>query len=689
MANIFGIQTLDHIHIIEVDENPGLNAGTPAPFGSLALDRNSSGVWKKGGPADTDWSQILDTAGTPIPATPNSPAVGAPLVGTVSIDGLIDGPFAGTVDVEVAAITGTVSIGLVDLTGTVTVGSTDLTGTVNVGVDDTFIASGTIDITPGTQIVNGTGTAFLSDFVVGDYLVVNGEEHEISSVNSNILMGLSTPHVAGAVADAVYSRNFDTAAVVGTGTSFDTELAPGDVVEVNGEFRTVNSVTDATNFDVTVDFSVHVDGATMTRRESSTSVVGTGTLFTTELSPGQTIRINEEDHVISSIANDTALTLTAPHVNTAKNQPAQLIEDSTTVRGDGTLFNTELIVGQFLEVNGQIIEIASITSDTILDVISPYSGTGAGITATKHDNRVIGTGTAFTGADVGRAIKIAGAYYVIDSHTDGLNVTISTPTPVDIDTETYSLHGFIVTGIGTQFITDGLTAGDTVEIEGELHEIASVDGELQITLVTPHDAGAAGSPISYFGAGGTGEGVFWVKTGNPTQAMFTDSNGEDWVLNIDAPQSYATFQGDTGSTTASEANDSLSIQGGDGIVTSVANDVITISSTDPFPLLSAVGSYTGDGTTSPGQSITGLGFSPTFVRVYESVSGDNNPVTVIETNTSVLLDDGSGQAISISNGKTVAGVITSLDSDGFTVDDRGSNDHPNQAGQLYRFIAFG
>lgn len=100
------------------------------------------------------------------------------------------------------------------------------------------------------------------------------------------------------------------------------------------------------------------------------------------------------------------------------------------------------------------------------------------------------------------------------------------------------------------------------------------------------------------------------------------------------------------------------------------------------------GTYTGDGTLA--QAITGIGFQPKMVRVYESVSGDNNAVFVIETSDTIILDDPAGQGIVISNGKTQAGSITSLDADGFTVSDRGGpagGDHPNKLGTVYRFWA--
>lgn len=54
-------------------------------------------------------------------------------------------------------------------------------------------------------------------------------------------------------------------ALVGTTTAFDTELKVGDVIyDGSGEFRKVDSITDATNATISSAFTVDLSGATVT-----------------------------------------------------------------------------------------------------------------------------------------------------------------------------------------------------------------------------------------------------------------------------------------------------------------------------------------------------------------------------------------------------------------------------------------
>lgn len=53
-------------------------------------------------------------------------------------------------------------------------------------------------------------------------------------------------------------------ALTGTGTAFDTELKVGDVIyDGSGEFRKVDSITDATNATVSAAFTVDLSGASV------------------------------------------------------------------------------------------------------------------------------------------------------------------------------------------------------------------------------------------------------------------------------------------------------------------------------------------------------------------------------------------------------------------------------------------
>jgi len=97
------------------------------------------------------------------------------------------------------------------------------------------------------------------------------------------------------------------------------------------------------------------------------------------------------------------------------------------------------------------------------------------------------------------------------------------------------------------------------------------------------------------------------------------------------------------------------------------------------------GTYTGDGT--EGQTITGVGFRPKYVEIVCSPSDGT------ETGfTYTKLDQGWGDFCHIhiaNNHSDVANAINSLDADGFTVDDAGSDADPNTNSAIYDYIAFG
>jgi len=99
-----------------------------------------------------------------------------------------------------------------------------------------------------------------------------------------------------------------------------------------------------------------------------------------------------------------------------------------------------------------------------------------------------------------------------------------------------------------------------------------------------------------------------------------------------------------------------------------------------------IGTYTGNGATS--LAITGVGFSPKYVRIWERATSDGTGVYVGETNTAIIDDNAAGGAV-------VAGTtfrdneIISLDTDGFTVDDDGADAHPNKNSSVYSYMALG
>ena len=99
------------------------------------------------------------------------------------------------------------------------------------------------------------------------------------------------------------------------------------------------------------------------------------------------------------------------------------------------------------------------------------------------------------------------------------------------------------------------------------------------------------------------------------------------------------------------------------------------------------GTYTGDGTTS--MAVTGIGFAPKYVRIWERTTVSGEEVSVWETSDTIVDDNAAGGAILINDVAFMTNAIISLDSDGFTVDDAGADEHPNQNGAVYNFMCVG
>jgi len=99
------------------------------------------------------------------------------------------------------------------------------------------------------------------------------------------------------------------------------------------------------------------------------------------------------------------------------------------------------------------------------------------------------------------------------------------------------------------------------------------------------------------------------------------------------------------------------------------------------------GTYTGDGTTSMG--VTGVGFQPKVVMVcpkYTASTLTNFYIACDQMNSALCYKIHSNSG---TGNYTLANKIISLDADGFTVDDAGSDIDPNKNNEVYVYIAWG
>jgi hypothetical protein len=149
---------------------------------------------------------------------------------------------------------------------------------------------------------------------------------------------------------------------------------------------------------------------TITAANSSATVTGSGTSFTTDLSPGWFINVrantsfNETTRQILSIQSDTQLTLDLPfngnytsnvfflavppttawlssNTTTAITGTVSTYTTNNAIIGSGTAFTTELNRGSILLVNNDEQVVVSIANDTFLSVGTPWTSNNSGVSA--------------------------------------------------------------------------------------------------------------------------------------------------------------------------------------------------------------------------------------------------------------------------------------------------------------------
>ena len=96
------------------------------------------------------------------------------------------------------------------------------------------------------------------------------------------------------------------------------------------------------------------------------------------------------------------------------------------------------------------------------------------------------------------------------------------------------------------------------------------------------------------------------------------------------------------------------------------------------------GTYTGDGSTS--YAVTGIGFLPKYVRIWlDGNAAVSTPVyeKSTEHNTTMAVLDLDADTDTVDN------AVIALGGDGFTVDDAGTDAHPNKNAQAYCYLCLG
>lgn len=223
-------------------------------------------------------------------------------------------------------------------------GNTQLTGTVSVYGKTPITGNVTVNThTTDARTVYGNGTSFLVDFVAGNFIRIDDYILEIASVDSNTIMKLTDEISQTRTQQPAFKANLT---VTGSGTSFLSELSPGDRISVNNVVKVVNTVVSNTVLTVTTPFEFSGNSFNFFQNAQSTSVdvFGENTAFAIELKPNQLLEIDGERRTVNTISNNYHLTVTAGYSSVLADEDGYRIGRFAADGGFGTEYTGTMVL---------------------------------------------------------------------------------------------------------------------------------------------------------------------------------------------------------------------------------------------------------------------------------------------------------------------------------------------------------
>jgi len=281
-------------------------------------------------------------------------------------------------------------------------------------------------------------------------------------------------------------------AVVGVGTLFTSEVQVGNTLIVDGQLRVVGAITDDTNLTVTIAFTDGPNDTTPQVKKLSTGGLGIYnragdewaeqfTLFGSEQydKTGSIVALSADGRTFAHV-NDITLTTCDVYIrNDDITITGSIDPDGTTaVVGVGTLFTSELQVGDDILVNGEIRKVSAITDDTNLTVNTAFTDGANDSSLKKADyNWTLEQSFAITAAD---AISISD-----DGDTIVTSDIVSTTYNVLTGTSSVNEGSTSVTGSGTLYTTE-FAVDDYIQLGSYVtQQIQSINSNTSLTLYYP------------------------------------------------------------------------------------------------------------------------------------------------------------------------------------------------------------
>ena len=181
-------------------------------------------------------------------------------------------------------------------------------------------------------------------------------------------------------------------------TQDTSDIAIGDYINLLGETRKVTALSANTSITVDTAFTVAnagyatpdagVSGALTGSIDptAATAVTGVGTLFTSELAVGDSITVSGETRVIESIASDTSLVVTSAFTNVANDTSVMTDSAAMVNLNDLTGNTTDYVAGDKISVVGTEHDGTDVTKSFVFGTASGQDGVTLGALRTFITN---------------------------------------------------------------------------------------------------------------------------------------------------------------------------------------------------------------------------------------------------------------------------------------------------------------
>ncbi|MBT3354370.1 MAG: flagellar hook-basal body complex protein [Candidatus Scalindua sp.] len=439
------------------------------------------------------------------------------------------------------------------------------------GTQNYFSRVGSFNLDKNNDLVDsGTGLKVQGTSGVAINVPVNATEAGKATTKTTISGNLNSEFTSGAVnhvstSASAYATNgsgtttnlagtFTTAGTTTATTPNTTGIQVGDIVSLGGDERKVVSLV--ANTSITVDSAFTTSAAYATPAigagaltgsidpAASTTVTGVGTLFTSELAVGDQITVSGETRTISAIASNTSLTVSAAFSNNAND--TSVMTDSMAVAdlNDLSVNTTDYVAGDKINIVGQEHDGSTVSKTFVY-------GNGAG-----QNGTTLGAFSTFASASFGSAtasIDTSGNLLLTADQAGQSELTINiADATTNTGATTYNSFAASTTGTGDVYVSS-IPIFDT---QGSSHLVSlSYEKTASNTWsLTPSMKSAEGSVTTAltsmtFNANGS----FASATGTPTITVtYPDATTQTVTLDFGTPNTFGglTQFGGTGSAAA-------------------------------------------------------------------------------------------------------------------------------------------